>query len=526
MACRPAVLVALLVTCGLAISTVFVLRPAGQWAENDTAVLAVAIQGLTESERLASHESAYPHGYAYQVVAAAVMAMSGISSATFQQTVSPFLFALVLLPIAWVAYRELLGDARGATLATSFLLLQPELLFIALRGSHEKITRALLLLALFLLARSLQPGLDKRALARYLVLYYLVSFGILASNNLFGSSFFAALTAALAAGLVLARWRGQESMRQLGYLNVRLVYGTLVLFCLAVVFTFYVYRPAADQIWLLRDVWERVGALLLRVERPSNPYTAVAIGWVSVPVFFLVSLSNWLVLGVSGLVWLREGWTWFVRPREDPGPAAVLLWLLYGAFAAQEVIAVVVDFSGAIASNFQYRAFASFSLVAIAVLARGVLSVLDKVSRFPLGGVAVIACAGALALLSSLKATNEPLLSNKWMFYTADELRALRWTDGHLEDAGVWTEFDERLTTAHALAIRSSVGWGETVREVNYLDAFRPKEGTRDFLVSDVTRRRAARLGVTLPVGAHDVRTYDNGAVQVYHLRPETAYQR
>ena len=58
------------------------------------------------------------------------------------------------------------------------------------------------------------------------------------------------------------------------------------------------------------------------------------------------------------------------------------------------------------------------------------------------------------------------------------------------------------------------------------LDAYAAESGTRDRLVSEVTRLRSVRLGEPLPIEADSLRTYDNGQAQIYHLRPRTQYQR
>jgi hypothetical protein len=57
-----------------------------------------------------------------------------------------------------------------------------------------------------------------------------------------------------------------------------------------------------------------------------------------------------------------------------------------------------------------------------------------------------------------------------------------------------------------------------------YSSAVRP--GVRDMVASDVTRLRASRIGQPLPVPPDAWRIYDNGLTQLYHLRPETPYQR
>jgi hypothetical protein len=362
------------------------------------------------------------------------------------------------------------------------------------------------------------------------VLFYAAAYGIIASNNMFGTSFVAALVVTVLASWLLSRF-GRSGVAPVGRrLTERLLYSTVILLGAAFVFSFYAYPPAANQLDVYEEIWEKVGVLLLNVgaeqEPAGDPYALVVAGWISLPVYFLVSLANWLLIAASLVFWLRDGWRWLVR-REAPTPAAWLLWLLFAAFALQGALSVAVDFSGAIASNFQHRAFASFVLVATPVLARGLMPLLSRPARpARIAGGALAALVGCLAVLSPLKATNEPLLSHKWMFYEAQEMQAIRWATANMRYATIATDFDERLTTAHLLEVTSALPVAERAVGNNRLAQYRRDSASRDFLVSDVTRRRAQRLGLTLPAVADQLRVYDNGTTQLYHLIPETAHQR
>ena len=516
---------------GLAAATYFVLRSLGRWAESDTASLGAAIAGVLRVERLfPADATAYANGYAYQALMVYLADVTGLSVLTLQQVLSPFIFVVVLLPVAWVAYRELTGRAATATLAMLLLLLQPEFLFVTLRGSHEKLTRALMLLALLFLARSLRPEASRGRFVLSVVLFYVAGYGLISSNNLFGTSYVAALVVALLASWLLSHF-GRAGLAPVGRrLTGRLLYCTVILLGVAFVYTFYAYPPATNQLAIYEEIWQKLTVLLLNVaseQAPAgDPYSFVVGGWISLPVYFLVSLANWLLIGASLLFWLRDGWRWLVR-REVPTPSAWLLWLLFAAFAIQGVLSVAVDFSGAIASNFQHRAFASFALIAAPVLARGLLPLLTA----PRPGArvacwAVAALIGCLGVLGLLKATNEPVLSLKWLFYEPQEMEAIRWTTAHMRYATIAADFDERLTTAYYLEIVTSLPDPARSPGGNAIGQYRREAASRDFLVSDTIRRRARRLGVPLPAVGDQLVVYDNGTTQLYHLLPETPLQR
>ena len=123
-----------------------------------------------------------------------------------------------------------------------------------------------------------------------------------------------------------------------------------------------------------------------------------------------------------------------------------------------------------------------------------------------------------LAVLSIFKATNDPLLSNRWQFYELSEIRALDWAQDTLTDRAIWSGFDERLFSAF------TIHHGASISQVT-IDKFEVNPNTQDFLISDVIRRRSVRLSAPLPIEADSFITYDNGPVQIYHWRPHTIYQ-
>src|SRR5690606_9633698 len=121
----------------------------------------------------------------------------------------------------------------------------------------------------------------------------------------------------------------------------------------------------------------------------------------------------------------------------------------------QGALSVVADASGVLIGNLQHRLFPSFSLVAVALVG-SVLAQQQARWRTAHLRAALSLSLFCIAILSVFKATNEPLLSNKWTFYQADELTALDWIEAHHRHSEIWTEFDERLVVAYYTARGSS----------------------------------------------------------------------
>lgn len=498
------------------VSLYFVARYGGQWAEADSTTFARVIRAFVAEGRLVPERGeVYPNGYAFQGISTFIVALTGLDVGTLQQLIYPLTAALLALP-AWVVYRELTGSHQGATITTMLLFTQPEFLFVTLRSSHEKFTRTLLLLSIFWLCRSVHARQRLGLFATYIGLFYLTTFAVIASNNLLAHSFIFAVLIALALGWALGRWCGVAEDDQ--PLLQRLPYAVLICLGLVYLFTFYVYRPAQHDLEILQSAWERVAALFLDVQRrPTNAYAQVSAGWISLPVYFLVSAANWIMLLASLALWARTGFHW-LRRRPPATEAARLLWLLYTAFAVQGALSVISDASGSLSSNLQHRIFPSFSMIAVALVGAALARWRPRRAVVPLRlGLAVgLAC---LAGLSMLKATNEPLLSNKWTFYNAAELAALRWSDDHLRHAAIWTEYDERLSAAYSTVVGTSANRNRVVGSHLRIPP-------TDLLLTDVTRLRSTRLARPLPVPPDALRVYDNGSAELYHLRPRTPYQR
>lgn len=518
---RPGIDVAVLVTALVGLAAYPLLRYGGYSGDGDAAAFARLIQSVYEANQIVpSGPTSYGNGYGYQTLALFAMELSGVTLSQFQLYVSLFLMPWIVLP-AWLLYRELTGSSRGATLATVILLVQPEFLFPLLRGTHEKFTRGLILLALYFFVKSIGHHHMLSRMAGYVLGFYLVVYGIIAFNAFMSFSLLAALLLTLMLLAMMRWWRRTENT--VGSVTERrLAYAVVVATVIAFVFVFYVYTPAQHNLLVLRNLFDQASALLLDVERTSTqaPYAYTAGAWVSGPIYLVMSLANWLLLAVSAVIWLRQSALMVRRRALGKQAAEILLWALYGAFAVQGMTSVGLDLVGALGSNLQVRAFASFAMLAAPLVARLVTQQLDEGTRQrPWAWGAVAATLGLVAVLSVLKATNEPLVSNKWGFYSPAEMEAIDRAEAMLPQRSLWLDFDERLEVARRL--RDPVApFG--VRP----DAWDRDFTTRDILVSDVIRARGIRLSATPPVEADSMVTYDNGQVQIYHLRPRTPFQR
>jgi hypothetical protein len=507
---------------GLIIAAYWIVRSGGQWADNDSAFMANAIRTVARDGRIVPDAAeVYANGYGYQVISSAVLAFSGISVPTLQQYIYPLLSVFVVLP-AWAAYRELLGSARTATLTTLILFLVPGYLFTLLRGSHERLDRVFIFAMLWLLVRSARTGQRPLVSAIHAALIAVLGYGLVATNDLFGMSMFAAMAIALGGAWVL----------QAGPANARVAASRIVRhsrwvtaagFLALAIFMLFVYEPAGHSLRQMLQVPTGIISTLLR-EAPTapagpapadgDPYAGIVARWIHPGVYFLLSLGEYVLIIGSAVAWLRLGWLLF-RRRIAAQFGPLFLWLLYAAFALQFGAAVFSGGVSVIADNLQYRSFTVFALVAAPMLAHGLVA--SHLARWP---KPLLRTGLAFMVVAALfKATNEPLVGNNWTFYTEPELAGLQWADANQRATFTWIGPDERLSAAYGVA----AGVTENMNRW----AFRaPEPIVRAFLISDGVRTQSARLGLPLPAVHPHNRVYDSGSVQLYRTRAIVPFQR
>lgn len=513
-----ALLVALLLF-GATIAAFFVARFAGLWMNGDTLRLTQTIFATQSSGTLTPPGDSYQQGYGYPAVSVALLSATGLSVQQLQTQVYPFLAIVGVGVVAFALYSQVLGMPVAAVLATLMLLLQPDFLFVTLRGSHEKLGWPLMMLALLLLHRSL--GQPLRRLAIYLVLFYAVVYAMIAVNVFFASVFLTAVSVGLGLGLTIEtlRRRQQRPRADLRRLLYVVTSGGILVY----IFITYLYAPALANLRLLRSIVEQVSALLLSFEFQAQPYNYIDFGWVSRPVYLGLTVFTWLLIVASLAEWLRRGWR-LLRGADEFDLQANLDWLLYAGFAIQVGVSIVVDFAGVLGGNLQLRVFPGFTVLAVVLLAHAVYAIVTRLNMPRKTQRATLVLAGLaaawFATAAVLKASNDPVVSNKWGFYSPQEASSLQWVDFHLTYSTVWTSFDERLSTAFAFLELGQPGAG------NIIAGFTFKPEYQYVLYSDAENVRGLRMGLAMPAVIGWSRVYDSGQVYLYHERPVTPFQQ
>jgi hypothetical protein len=497
------------------------LRFDGSWGESDTSIMTRIIYYSDLSNSVIDSPLSYTNGFTYTALSMLILKLTGIPLQTLQQVVYLVLAGAIPL-FAFAAYRALTRSSAIAFLAVFLLYVQPDFLWVTWRGSHEKVTWTLVLVLLLISARSFnvreQPGM----LARYVLLFYGVALGLICTNAFFALSFVNMLTLSFLGGTLLFMFAERRTTVEpdLRRHVQRLGYAALSCSLLVYIVTFHLYPPLSNSLSILNTLVERLSAIFLNIEVAANPYTsATNIWWINSQVYLAVTALNWLILLISFVTWANRLWR-LARHRQMDFP--LLLWIIYPTFMAQLVVSTIVDLAGVLGGNFQVRIFTPVMLTAIPIAAIGVHGFLSRGTQARRLALALAgsACAMLFAAASLLKASNEPLLNNRWLLLDPTERAAGSWLIDHANYTVVWTGMDERVREGMYLY------YPQVRQEDIWWDAYTPDANTRYYLFSQVEQIRWLRMGRALPYFDPHNLIYDNGTTQIYHRRPQTPYER
>lgn len=505
---NDATVLSVLVLLFLLIAAYPVLRFGGRLIEGDALEQGAFISSALRAHSVVGVDDVYPNGFAYAAISATLIDFTGISVRTLLNVLYPLATVLLIAP-AWCFFKELLGSRRGAALAVVLLCLQPEFLFVVLRGSHERWLRGAMFVMLWALARSLRWGNDPRRFGLHVVLFYLAASTFVAVNVFFGLSFIMVTSLAMLGAVGIGWWRGRAA-GELRLVVGRLASVTLGTAVFAVAFIFFLYPPAVHSFERFTTLAQKTAVMALTTDTGSSPYQVIFTTWISPQVYFMLSGPDYALMTCSVIVWAWYAWRWLRRHTALPAAPVLLLWLLYFSLVVQGALAMYADRAGLLGGNLEHRSFPSFAMVAVAVIAYACVQI--PPSRWMAAGVCLFV--GATSLSAVLKATVEPGISNQWVFDTAAEEGGALWAQQHHRGAVIWGGVGGRLRWVN--------GSGANTWKFSHPKA----SGAASYLRSPLIDIESMRLDIPL-LDVHPLhRVYDNGEMQIYHRRPETPYER
>lgn len=511
-------LLALVILLGILSGAYYALRYGGLTIEVDGSRQAVSAEGIQVTGELINARR-YSNGFGYAAVLAFVGFITGMEIQPLQMG-SGIMIAVLLL-VAFAAYKQFLGSALSGLIATFLLLLNPDFMFYITRGSHERLSWMYALLMLFLLLRSQQATSSVKQLFVYIVFFYMAFWAMVSGNVYFASTYLLAISIGLAIG-----WMFESLIfRKKGYSYLpsqwmrRLLLISLTSFILVFIFMFYTYLPARTYFNIFTSLFDRLGILFLGAEPIESPSAYVYFGsiWRSQFVYATMTVVQWAI-AVGGFIM----WVWSTFHLSQLNHQKRLLWQMYTSFGMLLAFGVVSDFAGFLNTNLQLRLFTPFVMFSCAMVVMGAQQVWPRLS--PSFKQRMVPVAGLLVIIAFVgtqaKITNDPLVSNLWVFYNPAEVRASEWIDQNVENQWVWVDTWDHLQQVFFF----HEGYKESFKNIIF---YRGQMMARyNVLLSDRVILESNRKGFVLPSVVNDQKIYDNGLVKIYHPRSMTPYQR
>jgi hypothetical protein len=466
-----------------------------------------AAQAVQGEATILPSELVYPNGPGHSTILTLLSNLTGISIVKLQIYAMPIVGTLVIL-FAYTAFLEYTNSKRIALLAAFLLSLQPDFLFTTSRGTHEKFTYNMILMSMFLLSRSFSGRRGSKETAYYKLLLYLSIFGMISYNFFFSSTYIFAVILALIIGYLISE------IPKIGVSFQRMTYSTSTSVVFFFSYMFYLYPPSRSLLFMFDRLTDKIGIIALATEQHVTPqYTYVFQSWISFKVWLILTLFNWVIAPLSLAAWIFFVYKFFIK-KQGLSRAMLLLLMFYAAFGAQLLLTIFADRFG-VFNNLELRVFPVLMFFAVPLASITIVKMV-KFKTLNEGQRKVLKTFFTILILmfvvsSLLKATNDPIVSNKWLFYSEQERGSIIWMENNLQGQNIWAGLDERLV--NVFVMYSSIGNYEQWTN------FKGPEKAKYWLISDTINKRAFRLKFKLPDVSDNPVVYDVGNVKIYEKK-------
>lgn len=479
-----------------------ILRYSGRWSEIDTSSMTKYAQVVQSQATIIPSGLVYPNGPGYPSILGVLSDTSGLSISMLQIYILPVVGILAAV-FAFFAFKELTRNSKIALLAAFMLSLQPDFLLTSSRGTHEKFTYLMVLMSVFFLSRSFSIGRGVKEFAPYVLLFYLVLLGMISYNFFFASTYVVALTFAFIVGYAIS------ASPQISGSFRRLIYTTATSSVFFFSYMFYIYPPARSLFYTFDTLADKIGALAMATEQHVTPqYTYIFETWISFKAWLFLTLFNWVIAPLSLAAWLFFVYRFFKKGERLPMPLLLLL-MFYAAFSLQLLMTIFADRFG-IFNNIELRIFPVLMFFAVPLASISILKIVRN-NRFSENKRKALKTLFVILFLvfvvnALLKATNDPLVSNKWGFYTVQEKQAIEWIGASLKEQSIWAGLDERLRN-----VFKTYSDLETYNSITFKGP-----NSAYWLISDIVEIRAKRIRSPSADTYNKPVIYDSGAVKIY----------
>lgn len=480
----------------------FIFRYSGRWIEWDSGFMVKAIQSVFDQGTIVP-AIVYPNGFGSQVIASFFINILNITVQEYSIFLHPIITTIYVF-IAYLTFLEFSKDESVALLSTFLISLQPEIFWTSSRNTHEGFTYLMIFISTYALVKTLDTDIKLSKFVSYVFIYYISILCLITLNIFFASSFSISLLFVYILGYVASR-------KTQAYINFRrLIYSSGIFIILIFYFMFFIYQPAESFFISSINFIDKITKLLSIVESQSTPqYTYIFTMWKDPYIWFFLSLFNWTVAALSFTMYLKLLKSFLNTKRPIYSPGLLVLLFSYTALSFLLVVYIIADRFHGFGSNIELRIFPVLMIYATPLASMLILKNLNSHLISQRKKIFVKFCLILILLLfvgnSLLKGTNDPSVSNKWMYYSLQEEYGIIWIDNYLCEKSIWADFDDRLLDVYNLKTDANsyrkVGFGNSNAEYIF--------------VSGIIEKRAQIVNYPIPQYNNSRLIYNNGDVKI-----------
>lgn len=229
-------------------------------------------------------------------------------------------------------------------------------------------------------------------------------------------------------------------------------------------------------------------------------------------VWIFFTLFNWIIFPLSVIMVFTIIWD-FIRRRSFSSDSHPFLLLFYVSFSLLLLLAIFLDrvIGTGIGNNLELRVFPYFMFFAVALASMTILKWRHQLyaKRWQsTGKILFIILIIILSMNSLLKSTNDPIVTNNWLFFSAGEKIGMDWIESNLKGVAIWAGLDNRI--AAAFNYNSNFDSSKKI-------GFSSSEKAKHYFVSDTIKERARRVDHSLPPVKDLNRIYESDKVKLYY---------
>ncbi len=466
----------------------------GLRADHDLGIITKTSQAV-QSQNTIYNSFQYNNGFGYQTTTTFLSDILGLSVQKILILPLGFLYVI----FAYLFFNEFFKNKKIALISTFILSLQPDLLFLMSRGSHEKFSFILFLLAFLLVIHIAKNNWGKKNFI-YLALLYLVIFSLNIYNIWFSGIFLLLIFVYCFFGIIFSLIFNESSIffkktiyfltpSILIYLSMFIIYPRIFnvlnisrsisyklfsffpLFILLVLLflLFSIFFCNKNKMTKENNISNLISKffnnefltnfsvimsisvylILLYFITKSSNLSFSPINW------FFLTLINWIIIPASFFTVYLEIKKYFTK-KIKISKIKIFFIFIYLSFLVIFFMSIIISKyvnNENLGSNLELRIFPYFFIFAVPFASELVVKTYDKLlinkKRKIFSTILIIALISIFIFNSHMKAANNPLFSNNCIFYSQYEKNTLDYIENNADNLTIWAGYNERILNSY-----------------------------------------------------------------------------